>query len=142
MAKLHHIVLATTAAAFVVGGLMSAPADAKCVRAGGQATMITEDLAKFMAGAALKNSIAGMGAKPVGPVVDEMRNRRGPADLRRQAESLQVGARRSHVQSERIAVAHDAAGGGPGEVRADHEHGLAREFAEDAPPRRLGGLAS
>jgi hypothetical protein len=69
MAKLHHIVLATTAAAFVVGGLMSAPADAKCVRAGGQATMITEDLAKFMAGAALKNSIAGMGAKPVGPVV-------------------------------------------------------------------------
>jgi hypothetical protein len=30
--------------------------------------MITEDLAKFMAGAALKNSIAGMGAKPVGPV--------------------------------------------------------------------------
>jgi hypothetical protein len=69
MTKLHHIVLATTAAAFVVGGLMSAPADAKCVRAGGQATMITEDLAKFMAGAALKNSIAGMGAKPAGPVV-------------------------------------------------------------------------
>jgi hypothetical protein len=68
MAKLHRIVLAT-AAAFVVGGVMSVPADAKCVRAGGQATMITEDLAKFMAGAALKNSIAGMGAKPVGPVV-------------------------------------------------------------------------
>lgn len=71
MAKLHHIMLATTAAAFVVGSLMSAPAEAKghCVRAGGQATMITEDLAKFMAGAALKNSIAGMGAKPAGPVV-------------------------------------------------------------------------
>jgi hypothetical protein len=69
MAKLHRIVLATAAAAFVVGGVMSAPANAKCVRAGGQATMITEDLAKFMAGAALKNSIAGMGAKPVGPVV-------------------------------------------------------------------------
>lgn len=68
MAKLHHIVLASTAAAFVIGGSMSAPAAAKCVRAGGQATMITEDLAKFMAGAALKNSIAGMGAKPVGPV--------------------------------------------------------------------------
>jgi hypothetical protein len=69
MAKLHHIVLATAAAAFVIGGLMSAPADAKCVRAGGQATMITADLAKFMAEAALKNSIAGMGAKPAGPVV-------------------------------------------------------------------------
>jgi hypothetical protein len=68
MAKLHRIVLATAAAAFVAGGLMSAPAEAKCVRAGGQATMITEDLAKFMAGAALKNSIAGMGAKPIGPV--------------------------------------------------------------------------
>jgi hypothetical protein len=38
------------------------------VRAGGQATMITEDLAKFMANAALKNSISGMGAKAVGPV--------------------------------------------------------------------------
>ena len=68
MAKLHRIVLAT-AAAFVVGGVMSAPADAKCVRAGGQATMITADLSKFMAEAALKNSIAGMGAKPVGPIV-------------------------------------------------------------------------
>ena len=70
MAKLHRIVLATAAAAFVAGGVLSAPAEARghCVRAGGQATMITEDLAKFMAGAALKNSIAGMGAKPAGPV--------------------------------------------------------------------------
>ena len=33
---------------------------------GGEATMVTSDLAKFMAGAALKNSIAGMGAKPAG----------------------------------------------------------------------------
>ena len=43
-------------------------AAAKCVLAGGEATMITTDLAKFMAGAALKNSISGMGAKPVGDV--------------------------------------------------------------------------
>ncbi len=43
-------------------------AAAKCVLAGGEATMVTEDLAKFMAGAALKNSIAGMGAKPTGAV--------------------------------------------------------------------------
>ena len=42
--------------------------EAHCVRAGGEATMITEDLAKFMSQAALKNSIAGMGAKPVGPI--------------------------------------------------------------------------
>jgi hypothetical protein len=70
MAKLHRIVLATAAAAFLAGGVMSVGAEAKrhCVRAGGEATMITEDLAKFMAQAALKNSISGMGAKPVGPV--------------------------------------------------------------------------
>lgn len=40
----------------------------KCVLAGGEATMVTEDLAKFMAGSALKNSISGMGAKPSGAV--------------------------------------------------------------------------
>jgi hypothetical protein len=37
-----------------------------CVMAGGTATMITEDLAKFMAEAALKNSISGMSAKAEG----------------------------------------------------------------------------
>lgn len=69
MTRLHRIVLATAAAVLVTGGVMSTGAEAKCVRAGGQATMITEDLAKFMAGAALKNSIAKLGAKPRGPVV-------------------------------------------------------------------------
>ncbi len=39
-----------------------------CVLAGGEATMVTTDLAKFMAGAALKNSISGMGAKASGEV--------------------------------------------------------------------------
>jgi hypothetical protein len=39
-----------------------------CVMAGGEATMITTDLAKFMANAALKNSISGMGAKASGEV--------------------------------------------------------------------------
>jgi hypothetical protein len=48
------------------GSAMAAP---KCVMAGGEATMVTEDLARFMAGAALKNSIAGMGAKPTGAIV-------------------------------------------------------------------------
>lgn len=43
-------------------------ASAGCVQAGGEATMITEDLAKFMAGAALKNSMEAKGWKPVGEV--------------------------------------------------------------------------
>ena len=41
--------------------LLTAPVEAKggkCVMAGGEATMVTEDLAKFMSEAALKNSIA------------------------------------------------------------------------------------
>lgn len=44
------------------------PASAKCVLAGGEATMVTVDLAKFMAKAALKNSISGMGMKPSGEI--------------------------------------------------------------------------
>lgn len=70
MRKLHRIALAAAAAASVTYGLSLVRAEAKesCVRAGGEATMITEDLAKFMAEAALKNSISGMGAKPVGKI--------------------------------------------------------------------------
>lgn len=51
-------------------GLMagSGTAAAGCVRAGGEATMVTRALAEFMAEAALKNSIAGMGATPAGPI--------------------------------------------------------------------------
>lgn len=44
----------------------TAQAQEKCFKAGGEATMVTEDLAKFMARAALKNSIAAASAKPVG----------------------------------------------------------------------------
>lgn len=40
----------------------------KCVTAGGEATMVTEDLAKFMAEAALKNSIAAHNWKAAGSV--------------------------------------------------------------------------
>ena len=36
-------------------------ANAGCVQAGGEATMVTEDLAKFMANAALNNSIKAHG---------------------------------------------------------------------------------
>ena len=55
----------TITAAFIATPSMAA---GKCVMAGGEATMATEDLAKFMAGAALKNSISGMGAKPAGKI--------------------------------------------------------------------------
>jgi hypothetical protein len=70
MRKIYLLASAALAVAIAAGGLttMRAEAKAKCVRAGGQATMITADLAKFMATAALKNSISGMGAKSVGPV--------------------------------------------------------------------------
>jgi len=69
MRKLHWIALASVTAVLVIGSSVGMRAEAaKCVRAGGQATMITEDLAKFMATAALNNSITGMNAKAVGPV--------------------------------------------------------------------------
>ena len=45
-----------------------------CYNAGGSATMITTDLAKFMAEAALKNSIAGHGWKASGPIKMECKD--------------------------------------------------------------------
>jgi hypothetical protein len=65
---MKYALAATLAAAFLT---MSAPAEAakkSCVLAGGDATMITPDLAKFMANAALNNSIKGMGATAAGDV--------------------------------------------------------------------------
>lgn len=60
------VTLATAAGIALLSG---GPVLAKsCARYGGDATMITEDLAKFMANAALKNSINGAGAKPQGAV--------------------------------------------------------------------------
>lgn len=53
---------------------MTASAAQKCVMAGGEATMVTEDLAKFMAEAALKNSISGMSAQRVGKVDMKCKN--------------------------------------------------------------------
>ncbi len=63
----------------LAGGVLSAallamtvaplPAAAgKCVRAGGQGSGLLPDVAKFMADAALKNSIAAHGLKPAGKV--------------------------------------------------------------------------
>jgi hypothetical protein len=64
------------AAILAVGGLalnaVSAEAKGgkggKCVMAGGEATMVTQDLAKFMSEAALKNSIAAHNWKASGAV--------------------------------------------------------------------------
>ncbi|MEZ5856635.1 MAG: hypothetical protein R3D67_18505 [Hyphomicrobiaceae bacterium] len=62
-----------TGAVALMASMLSSPAAeakvaAKCVRAGGSANMITRDLAEFMAKAALKNSIAGMQRRPIGPI--------------------------------------------------------------------------
>jgi hypothetical protein len=57
------------ACVIALAGVMTATgAQAGCRRAGGEATMITKDLAVFMANAALKNSIADHGERPSGPV--------------------------------------------------------------------------
>ncbi len=66
--------VASLSATLVVAGAVmisgGAPAFAKksCVLAGGEATMVTADLAKFMANAALENSIKGKGLTASGPV--------------------------------------------------------------------------
>ena len=55
--------------AIALGGVMAATsAEAGCRLAGGEATMVTKDLAVFMANAALKNSIADHGERPKGAV--------------------------------------------------------------------------
>ncbi len=47
---------------------MSGAAEAKCIKAGGQATAITPELSTFLATAALNNSINSWGGKGVGKV--------------------------------------------------------------------------
>ena len=64
----YALILAAAALAGSYLVPVSAEAKSSCVRAGGEATMVTQDLAKFMANAALKNSISGMGAKPAGQI--------------------------------------------------------------------------
>lgn len=75
ISQIHHVAMA--AVCFGVAALASAalaipataePTGGKCVQAGGEATMVTEDLAKFMANAALKNSMSAHGWKPRGAV--------------------------------------------------------------------------
>jgi hypothetical protein len=52
----------------LTGAMTVSSAEAGCRRAGGEATMITKDLAVFMAEAALKNSIADHGERPKGAI--------------------------------------------------------------------------
>lgn len=62
------IVAAAATGTLLAFGATAQAQGAKCVMAGGEATMVTRDLAEFMAKAALKNSISGMGAKPSGDI--------------------------------------------------------------------------
>jgi hypothetical protein len=55
------LAIAAIATVAISGTSQAAPKGGKCVMAGGEATMVTEDLAKYMAGAALKNSMAAHG---------------------------------------------------------------------------------
>lgn len=60
---------ATAALALLASGIGAKPASAKmCVLAGGEATMVTKDLAEFMAKAALGNSIKAKGLTAAGAV--------------------------------------------------------------------------
>lgn len=66
--------MTTAAAAIAAVALFSTGVAAQqkkaggCVLAGGEATMVTGDLARFMANAALNNSISGKGLKASGQV--------------------------------------------------------------------------
>lgn len=62
------LALVAAAALSLAAGSVLSEARAGCVKAGGTATMVTQGLSEFMANAALKNSISGMGAKGVGKI--------------------------------------------------------------------------
>ena len=67
--KRFMAVSAMLAGISLLPALAATPASAKsCVMAGGEATMVTGDLARFMANAALKNSIKDRGYTASGAV--------------------------------------------------------------------------
>jgi hypothetical protein len=68
MTILSKLAIAAVATLAVTASAQAAHKGGGCSMAGGEATMITEDLAKYMAGAALKNSIAAHGWKAQGAV--------------------------------------------------------------------------
>jgi hypothetical protein len=53
-----YVLAAGAVVATALIGSTDSQAKSKCVMAGGEATMVTQDLAKYMANAALKNAIA------------------------------------------------------------------------------------
>lgn len=57
MKRFTFISIAALTALAAVGPVEAKTSGGKCVMAAGQATMVTQDLAKFMAEAALKNAI-------------------------------------------------------------------------------------
>jgi hypothetical protein len=61
MNMLSKVAIAAVATLVATGSAQANHKGGKCSMAGGEATMVTEDLAKYMAGAALKNSIAAHG---------------------------------------------------------------------------------
>lgn len=63
----HFAIIVIAVAALSTADAASAKSKT-CILAGGEATMVTLDLAKFMAEAALKNSIAGKGYEAAGPI--------------------------------------------------------------------------
>ncbi len=65
---LHFKAILVSAASVAAVTLAATGANAACYHAGGSATMVTTELAKFMAEAALKNSIAAHGWTAKGPV--------------------------------------------------------------------------
>ena len=66
--SISAIAVAATFASFIAA-TSSHAAGKSCVMAGGEATMITGDLAQFMAKAALGNSIKKMDATPTGAIM-------------------------------------------------------------------------
>ncbi len=68
MARIHRLVAVAFAAAPLVAVAATPSLAKKCVMAGGEGTGVTTDVAKFMATAALNNSIAGAGLKAAGDI--------------------------------------------------------------------------
>lgn len=68
--SMKYTLIAATVMTLGAGIALTAPAMAakSCVMAGGEATMVTQDLAKFMANAAMNNSMKAKGLKPSGAV--------------------------------------------------------------------------
>ena len=68
MRRIASLAIAASALALIAAQAQAQEQKSKCVMAGGEATMITGDLARFMANAAMNNSIKGMNAKGTGAV--------------------------------------------------------------------------